>query len=130
MSEAKLPAESLQLEAVSELAHYHRGQFIYLPGDPSDAVYLIRRGRVRLSFIDEAGERQTLAILGKREFFGELILEGFVPHEFSAEALTETSVYVIDKWKLSRAIGHEPLLARRLSELLGYRRDLLLFYQH
>lgn len=115
----------------SELAEeaYHRGEFIYLPGDPSDAVYLIRKGRVRLSFLSEEGERQTMAILGRGELFGELVLEGESPQEFSAEALTETVVYVIDKWHLLKLIRGEPQLRKRLSELLGYKKDLLFLYQ-
>lgn len=128
MRYAKALSESLHLKLVEELACYHPGEFIYLPGDPSDAVYLIRKGRVRLSFLDEEGERQTVAILRPGELFGELILDGSVPQEFSAEALTETAVHVIDEWKLLRLIRHEPGLAERLRELLGYKRDLLLFY--
>ncbi|MFQ6090285.1 MAG: Crp/Fnr family transcriptional regulator [Candidatus Bipolaricaulia bacterium] len=108
---------------------YRRGEFIYLPGDPSDAVYLIREGRVRLSFIDERGERQTLAVLGEGELFGELVLDGSAPQEFSAEALTETAVHVIDKWKLLGLIRRQPQVAERLRELLGYKKDLLFLYQ-
>lgn len=129
MREGRSFSDYLQLELTPAVARYRRGEFIYLPGDPSDAVYLIREGRVRLSFIDEEGERQTLAILGKGEFFGDLVLEGFVHHEFSAQAVTETTLYVMDKGKLPSTVGRKSLLADQLSELLGYRRDLYLFYQ-
>ncbi len=122
-------SDFLQPELTPAVAHYRHGEFIYVPGDPSDAVYLIREGRVRLSFIDEQGERQTLAILSQGEFFGNLILEGFAPQEFIAEAITETTLCVIDKWKLPQIIRHEPRLAEQLSELLGYKKDLLFLYQ-
>jgi len=118
----------LPVELAAEVAYYRRGEFIYLPGDPSDAVYLICRGRVRLSFTDEEGERQTLAILREGELFGELVLDHVAAQGFSAEALTETRVYVIDKWKLPQLIRHEPWLAERLSELLGCKEELLFFY--
>jgi len=129
MRYARALSESLRVELAEEVARYRRGEFIYLPGDPSDAVYLIRQGRVRLSFIDEQEERQTVAILGVGELFGKLLLDGAGPQEFSAEALTETAVSVINKWKLLRLIRHEPELAERLSELLGYKKDLLFLYQ-
>lgn len=129
MRYARALSNSLQVELVEEVARYGRGEFIYLPGDPSDAVYLIHKGSVRLSFIDEAGECQTVAILGEGELFGELVLDGSVPQEFSAEALAETTVSAINKWRLLRLIRHEPELAKRLSELLGYKKDLLFLYQ-
>lgn len=128
MRYARALSRSLHLGLVEEVACYHPGEFIYLPGDPSDAVYLIRKGCVRLAFIDEEGERQTVAILRPGELFGELILDHSVPQEFSAEALSETAVYVIDKWRLLKLIHREPGLAERLSELLGYKKDLLFFY--
>jgi CRP-like cAMP-binding protein len=114
----------------AELAEevYHRGEFIYLPGDPSDAVYFIKAGRVRLAFRDERGERQTIAILGPGELFGELILSGEALQEFSAQALTETRVYVLDKWRLLELIRSAPEWSARLRQLLGYKRELLLFY--
>jgi CRP-like cAMP-binding protein len=123
MREGQIPVSFIDAGLAEEV--YQRGQFIYLPGDPSDAVYFIRKGRVRLSFLSEEGERQTMAILGPGELFGELVLEGESAQEFYAEALTETRVYVIDKWRLLKLIRGEPQLRRCLSELLGYKRDLL-----
>ncbi|HIC96077.1 TPA: cyclic nucleotide-binding domain-containing protein [Candidatus Bipolaricaulota bacterium] len=116
-----------RLQAGAELHEevYRPREFIYLPGDPGDAVYLICRGRVHLSFIGEEGERRTVAILEEGELFGELVFDGSAPQGFSAEALTETVVWVIDKWELLKLIRHEPWLAGRLSELLGYKKDLL-----
>ena len=129
MRYARALSKFLQMEFAEEAACYRPGEFIYLPGDPSDAVYLICKGSVRLSFIDEEGERQTVAILEEGELFGELVLDHAASQEFSAEALTETTVYVIDKWKLPRLIRHLPELAEQLSELLGYKKDLLFLYQ-
>ncbi|MCR4404757.1 MAG: cyclic nucleotide-binding domain-containing protein [Candidatus Acetothermia bacterium] len=127
MRDGQSPLSFLDAGLAEEV--YRRGQFIYLPGDPSDAVYLIRKGRVRLSFESEDGERQTMAILGPGELFGELVLKAESPREFYAEALTETAVYVLDKWQLLKLIRGEPELRRRLSELLGYKRDLLFLCQ-
>ena len=56
------------------------------------------------------------------------LLEGEAPR-FQAAALTETTLYAIDKWKLLKLIRHEPQLADRLSQLLGYKKNLILFYQ-
>lgn len=116
-------------EGKCELVHCRPGEYIYLPGDPCDAVYLICKGKVRLSFLDEEGKRQTVALLGEGELFGELVLEGTRLREFTAEALTEVSLYLIDKWHLPWLLPRLPQLGKRLSELLGYRRELIAFYR-
>lgn len=125
-----------ELDSRCELVHYRPGEYIYLPGDPCDAIYLICKGKVRLSFLDEEGERQTVALLGEGELFGELVLDGARPREFIAEALTETSLYLIDKWHLPWLLrrllqlgGLDSPNSQRLSELLGYRRELVAFWR-
>ena len=119
------------LEGLAELdlepVRYAPGAKIYMPGDPSDAIYLIRTGRVRVYFTDEEGEPQEVLELGPGELFGELVLDGDRAQEFIAEALTTVEVYVLDKWRLPRLLRRSPLAAR-LSELLGYRRELIFFY--
>ena len=120
---------ALALEGLAnlELVSYEKGARIYMPGDPSDKIYLIRAGRVRIYFIDEVGEPQTVLELGPGELFGEIALDGGT-QEFIAEALTPVEVYVLNKWQLPRLLRH-PGLATRLSELLGYRRELVFFYR-
>jgi len=49
---------------------------IFSQGDPSDGLFFIQTGKVRLSVVSEAGKEATLAILGERDFFGESGLAG------------------------------------------------------
>ena len=41
---------------------YRRGETVYLPGDPSDAVYFVKKGRVKLSRRDKSGKSLTISI--------------------------------------------------------------------
>ena len=43
-------------------------------GDPSDGVYLVTQGRIRLSVTNAIGKEATLALLGPNELFGEQCL--------------------------------------------------------
>jgi len=59
---------------------------LFRHGDEGDAMYLIERGRVRISIQDEDKNEVTLAELAQGDFFGEMsILEG-MPRSASAEA--------------------------------------------
>ena len=51
-----------------------RSKTIFLPGDPAEKVYLIRRGAVRLSRVYESGEEITVALLRENSLFGVLSL--------------------------------------------------------
>ena len=51
-----------------------KSKTIFFPGDSADKVYLIRRGAVRLSRINESGQEISIALLGKGSVFGALPL--------------------------------------------------------
>lgn len=52
-----------------------KGTMIIRPGDASRALFLLKRGRVRLFKVSPEGREFTLAILGDGNIFGET--EGF-----------------------------------------------------
>ena len=45
-------------------------------GDPTDAIYIILEGRVRIFVANENGKEVTLNRQGPGEYFGELSLDG------------------------------------------------------
>jgi CRP-like cAMP-binding protein len=49
---------------------FRAGQIIYRPNDPATEVYVIRAGKIRL-FLKAGKIKQTLAVLGEGDFFGE-----------------------------------------------------------
>jgi CRP/FNR family cyclic AMP-dependent transcriptional regulator len=50
------------------------GTQLFHKGESGDAMYLIERGRVRISIEDEDGKEVTLAELAQGDFFGEMAL--------------------------------------------------------
>lgn len=106
---------------------YREGEYVYLPGDPSDTVYLIIKGRVRLSYPrpGREGEPLTLSILGEGELFGEMALVGAERRELMAEALERTSIWAIEKEGFLRLLRGSPSLALQVMELFIRRLRLL-----
>jgi|AntAceMinimDraft_17_1070374.scaffolds.fasta_scaffold00152_23 CRP-like cAMP-binding protein len=51
---------------------YNRGETIYLPSDPSDAVYFVKMRRVKLSHRDKGGNSVTIRVCKPGEPFGEM----------------------------------------------------------
>jgi uncharacterized membrane protein len=74
--------ESLDDEAAAELSHLlesvdcKTGTPLFRAGDQGDAMYIIERGKVRISVQQTDGQELTLTELGRGDFFGEMVLLG------------------------------------------------------
>ena len=58
---------------------------VYLPGDPADKIYLIKRGVVKISTLTDAGKEIVLAFLHPGDVFGELAVVDSSPRDHYAE---------------------------------------------
>jgi len=56
--------------------HHKAGSRIFRQGDPADALFYLRGGKVKLSVTSEDGKEAIIAILDADEFFGEGCLAG------------------------------------------------------
>ena len=77
-----------------------------MQGQPADALFYIRRGKISLSVISHQGKEAIVAILEKGDFFGEGCLAGQVLRIASATALTDCTFDRIEK-SLMVKILHE-----------------------
>lgn len=58
------------------LTNYRKNDVIFSQGDPADAVFYIRKGKVKLVVASKQGKQAVVAILGEGGFFGEGCLNG------------------------------------------------------
>jgi CRP/FNR family cyclic AMP-dependent transcriptional regulator len=66
-----------ELEYVADLSRPRRfsaGQMIIEEGELGDSVYVVASGEVEVVRKDATGEEKVIAVLGQREFFGEMSL--------------------------------------------------------
>ncbi len=101
--------------------HYRKGEVIFLPGDPSDFVYFLHRGRVKLAYLDESGKRLTLAICRVGELFGEMALLGEKRRKLVAEALEDAELCIVAGEDLMRFADHHKALSIQLTRAIGDR---------
>ncbi len=86
---------------------FPKKQTIFLQGGSSDAVFYIRKGKIRLGVVSEAGKEATIGILSEGEFFGEGCLTGQLLRLCSATAITDCSVMRIDKKAMMEMLHRE-----------------------
>src|SRR5271157_2892966 len=90
-----------------KIAAFPKKQPIFVQGDPSDAVFYIQEGKVRLTVVSKIGKEATIGILNVGDFFGEGCLTGQPLRLCSANAVTDCSVMRIDKKSMMEALHRE-----------------------
>jgi CRP-like cAMP-binding protein len=103
---------------------------IFAQGDPSDAVFYIKEGKVRLTVVSQIGKEATIGILNKGDFFGEGCLTGQLLRLCSATAMTDCSVMRINKKSMMEVLHREHafsdmFVAYLLTRNIRYEEDLV-----
>src|SRR4029077_10932819 len=86
---------------------YEKKQTIFTQGDSSDAVFYIKKGKVRLTVVSQSGKEATIGILNEGDFFGEGCLTGQPLRMSSAAAMTNCSVMRIEKKSMIEVLHRE-----------------------
>jgi CRP/FNR family transcriptional regulator, cyclic AMP receptor protein len=89
------------------MAVFRKKQTIFNQGDPSDAVFYIQEGKVKLTVLSKTGKEATIGILNAGDFFGEGCLTGQPLRMCSATAMTDCTVMQIEKKSMMEVIHRE-----------------------
>ena len=88
-------------------------QILYMQGDESSNLYLVKSGRVRMFYMNENGKETTYRIIGEEQLIGE---SAFLSHlqQATISAVTNTTLIVCpitslyphlyDHWELNKII--------------------------
>jgi CRP/FNR family cyclic AMP-dependent transcriptional regulator len=99
-----------------------RGEFIYMPGDRSESVYVMRQGRVKLSVLSGSGKEVAIDIIHPGEIFGEFALIDESARSNMTQALDDVSIWVFNKRDFTHLLLTEPKLSMSYIRLVGDRR--------
>jgi len=90
---------------------YRPNKTVIAQGDPSDSVFYIVRGKLKLTFASDDGREAVFAILGAREFFGQNCMVSSAARLFSTSTLTECIITRLDKELAQRLLREQPLFS-------------------
>ena len=103
---------------------FPRGARIFREGELADAVYVLRRGMVKLSSLSDKGRETILHILKPDEVFGELLLSE-EQRAFTAVTLEDSLVTIISKESFVELLLTVPSVALTFIRLLSKRLALV-----
>lgn len=113
-----------------KIASVPKKKTVYAQGAACDAVFYIRKGKVRLTVVSAKGKEATIGILNPGDFFGEGGLAGQPVRMGTATAMTDCELMRIDKQAMMLALHREHTLSDMfVAYLLGrnirYEEDLV-----
>jgi CRP/FNR family cyclic AMP-dependent transcriptional regulator len=112
------------------IARYSTDQIVFSQGDPADAVFYIKKGKVKVTVVSEQGKEAVVAMLGTNDFFGEGCLAGQAQRIATVATMTESVVVRLEKAAIVRVIHQQPafsemFIAHLLSRTIRVEADLV-----
>jgi CRP/FNR family transcriptional regulator, cyclic AMP receptor protein len=105
------------------ISNYSKGAIVFSQGNRADAVFYIRKGKVKIVVTSEQGKEAVVAILGVDEFFGEGCLIGQPLRLATATAMIDSTVMRVEKAEMVRVLHEEPTFGEMFTAHLLTRKS-------
>ena len=89
------------------IARHSKKEVIFAQGEDADAVFYVRKGKIKVAVLSKDGKEAIVALLGPDEFVGEGCLIGQPKRLATASALTECETMRVDKKEIQRVLHDE-----------------------
>jgi len=113
-----LTQESYELIANDiTLQYYPANLNLFSKGDPGEAMYIIKKGSVKIYQGDQKDpdEQKEIAILEAGDFFGEMALVSETTRNANAITIGECEIFILKKEDFDKLISENPVLAEQVS---------------
>ncbi len=115
------PAEMQALMGAATKKVYTPGQTVFVQADPTDRMFLIKAGRVRLSKLLEDGSEFTLDIRKAGDFLGENMLGEEAVYPVTAWCMEETLTCGFTKERFEKLVLDHPRIGLQVMRNLSKR---------
>ena len=115
--------EAEQLASQCEPVQFQARAQILRRGDPGDAMYIIRKGEVRVPIVDENGREKFVVRLGAGEFFGEMALLGGGVRNASVRCAEPLDLLFIPRSDFAALLDRLPKMRESIEQVAESRRE-------
>jgi len=98
-----------------------RGEWIFVPGDSAESIYILREGRIKITALAEGGHEVLHDIISPGEIFGQASLILGIPRTTSAQALEASLLCEIRRKDFETLLSMYPELLFQLLKSAGLR---------
>ncbi len=115
-------SEITQIAAAARSLCKRRGEFVYMPGDRADSVFVLKKGRIKLSVLSESGKEIAIDIIQPGEMFGEFALIDESLRSNMTQSLDDVVILVFNKHDFVNLLKSHSELALNYIRMVGDRR--------
>ena len=114
--------EYVALDVQDNFKEAKEGEFIYFEAFQHNHIHFIKKGYIKLGYLDEAGNRLVKEVIGPGDFFGQISLEKTNLHgEFAQAMKSAVSLCSFTLEHFNILLNDKPDMAIRYSKLIGLR---------
>lgn len=115
------PEQLAEIEKVTFNKRLLKGEYLYLPEEKSDFLYILNSGLIRIYHLNEGGKEQLIRFMHSGEFVGEMALFQANAHDSFAQAVQDTSICVLQRQDLQELLALYPNISLKIMEEFSRR---------
>ncbi len=117
-----LDKDSMQvLQKITTMQDIPKSQPIYFAHDPSNSIFFLKKGRVKLTRTSQDGKQMTIALINPGEVFGEMSILDAGQRTDYAIAMDNCLICAISKQDFREFVEKNPGLNLKITKLIGFR---------
>ena len=110
-----------RINAMTRITKRRRGEWVFVHGDPADSIYLLQKGRMKITALSEDRHEVVHEIIGPGEIFGDTSTILHIPRTTSAQALETSLLCEIRQKDFESLLTEYPELSLQLLKSVGLR---------
>jgi CRP/FNR family transcriptional regulator len=115
------PEELLEIEKLVLERRYGKGRIIFLEGEPGEAVFFLKSGRVKIAKTTPDGREHILHYIHPGDVFAEVVLFGDQTYPASAEIVEDAQLGLIRNQDMEALLIKSPSIAVALLKVMSRR---------
>ena len=115
------PSEAKEINPYLVDARFRKKETIFSEGDPPDWLFIVKKGKVKITKLSHGGKELILEIIAPVDFFGGVaVMRGF-PYPANAVAMEDSEVLKISRKNLLNIMDRFPSLMYCMATNIGDR---------
>ncbi|HOV90864.1 MAG TPA: Crp/Fnr family transcriptional regulator [Syntrophorhabdaceae bacterium] len=117
-----LEDEDIKLIArIASIKNLPKGYVVFQEGEKGDALYIIIKGKVKVSLYDDDGREYILDIIGKDGFFGELSLLDDLPRSANIITTEDCEFIILKRYDFIKLLMENPTITINILKTMSTR---------